>query len=305
MIMELSDKNMVGNKHIWDYLFSAHKSGRLGQAYLFYGPKGVGKATCARLLAQAVLNTKTLDQHPDFVVVERERDPKTGNLKHEISVERIRQFRNDFQSTSFFGGKKVALFEDVQFMSQAGFNALLKTLEEPAGQSLLIMTTSDLEVIPKTIRSRAALLRFLPVAEGRMIEAGLSSRSARLAAGSPGVTRDLESPERAKEALSELNQLLKAPIYEKMKIIDGWFGKKVDHAEAVEIWREKLRLWKLALRETVLSKTVPELVQLDEMRENSLKLNEAADLIRRLERIEKYADQHVSLRILLDACFLT
>lgn len=140
---------------------------RLGHAYLFSGPKGIGLESFVELAALSILcdtgngcgqcsgcHLMATHQHPDFYHL------KVLEDKKEISVDQVRGLINKLNETSHQGGYKIAWVEGPEFLNQSAFNALLKSLEEPAQQTLFMLTTNKIGSLPATIISRCQKLSF-------------------------------------------------------------------------------------------------------------------------------------------------
>jgi len=149
-------------------------SSRLAHAYLLSGPKGVGINEFAKDAAQVALCKEPIqgqacehcsschlfksEQHPDFFELRRLEGKK------DISVDQVRSLIYKLNETSHQGGYKVTWVDGVEYLNQSAFNALLKTLEEPAPQTLFLLTTHQVDRLPATIRSRCQQLNFTPPA---------------------------------------------------------------------------------------------------------------------------------------------
>jgi DNA polymerase III subunit delta' len=157
-------------------------SGRLAHGWLLTGPPGVGKATLAFRFARALLaGPEALDArlsmppehpvfrqvargvHPDLTVLEAERDPRTGRLRSEITVDVVRAATASLQMTAGAGGYRVAIVDGAEAMNRSAANALLKTLEEPPARSVLILVSHRPGSLAATVRSRCAKLRLSPL----------------------------------------------------------------------------------------------------------------------------------------------
>lgn len=147
----------------WEQLLSTWQAGRLPHAVLLQGPRGLGKEALARSLIDLVLEGKKDDServagthltHPDFLPVL----PAEG--KTSIAVEQIRALGEYFSLKSHQGGSKCALISPAQRMTTNAANSLLKTLEEPAGSTLLVLTSPSISALPATIISRCLRIRF-------------------------------------------------------------------------------------------------------------------------------------------------
>ncbi len=202
---------VVGQEHVKEVLRSAIRQGRLAHAYLFSGPRGVGKTTTARLLAMSIgcsaapqerpcgecENCRLVreDKHPDVIEI----DAASNN-----SVEDVRELREKILLAPLLAPKKVIILDEAHMMSKSAFNALLKTLEEPPEHVVFIFATTEPERMPATILSRTQHFRFRRLteeeiagklkqileAEGRSAEPEALALIARM---SGGAMRDAES----------------------------------------------------------------------------------------------------------------
>ncbi|NBS41648.1 AAA family ATPase, partial [bacterium] len=149
---------IIGHERIVERLKRQAEQGRLAHAYLFIGQEGVGKTAVAMGL---------IGSGSDFQQVSRREDEKTGKLKVTISVDQIRELRDRLSLTSFSGETKAAFIEEADRLSDGAANALLKTLEEPRGDTVIILRAETLESVSQTIASRCQVLRFCPVPSER------------------------------------------------------------------------------------------------------------------------------------------
>ena len=189
----LESEELIGHDALRGFLARSRVIGR-HHAYLLAGAEHLGKDTVARALVADELNRPVkawtdLAGHPDVKVLSRGEDEKN------IGIVDVRAFINHFFTSSFSGGRKVGVISGAHDLSTEAANALLKTLEEPAGNALLILTAHTLERLPETIKSRCQLVRFLTVppavvAKGlvrRGLEAKAAATAAAFSAGRPGL----------------------------------------------------------------------------------------------------------------------
>lgn len=138
---------VVGQDHITDILTRALKSGRVAHAYLFTGPRGVGKTSVARILAHEINQLPYDDESSHLDIIEIDAASNNG-------VEDVRDLREKVQIAPVSASKKVYIIDEVHMLSKPAFNALLKTLEEPPAHIVFILATTDVEKLPATIISR-------------------------------------------------------------------------------------------------------------------------------------------------------
>ena len=149
-------EDVVGQESITQTLENAIAKDHLAQALLFCGPRGVGKTTCARILAKKINDsdeTAALDNDFSFNIFEL--DAASNN-----SVEDIRNLIDQVRIPPQVGKYKVYIIDEVHMLSQAAFNAFLKTLEEPPAHAIFILATTEKHKIIPTILSRCQIFDF-------------------------------------------------------------------------------------------------------------------------------------------------
>jgi len=210
----------VGHQEAEQTLLSAFQSGRLPHAWLISGPRGIGKATLAYRFARFLLNggaegglfggpsdlsvpadstvTRRVasQAHPDLRTVERTANERTGKLRNEIVVDDVRDLSHFLRLTPSDGGWRIAIVDAADEMNRNAANALLKILEEPPDNSVLLVVSHAPGRLLPTIRSRCRKLMLKPLAEGQTntllaellphLSAEERQALASLADGSPG-----------------------------------------------------------------------------------------------------------------------
>lgn len=204
---------IIGQQRSLEILRLAMGNGRLHHAYLFVGPEGVGKRTVALGLAKAIHCGETKDDfcgrcpdcariqagnHPDVRLVETLEDKK------EISIKQIRDIQKELNFRSFSGNRKIAIIDPATLLNTSSQNALLKTLEEPPKNSLIVLIATNAGGLLPTLRSRCLRISFGPlerdeVARYLMSKEGINRADARLRAalsmGSLGAALRLDKEE--------------------------------------------------------------------------------------------------------------
>ncbi len=169
--------HVIGQAHVTKTLVSALSSGHVSHAYLFTGPRGVGKTSVARLLARALNCTggaegagkpcnncdsclAAINSSLDIIEI----DAASNN-----GVDDVRELRDKVSIAPSGGGYKVYIIDEVHMLSAGAFNALLKTLEEPPAHAVFILATTESHKIPATIMSRTQSFAFKPIGETDII----------------------------------------------------------------------------------------------------------------------------------------
>lgn len=165
---------MVGQESISKTLQNALKLGRIGHAYLFYGPRGCGKTTTARILAKALNCTgngngptdRPCGKCPQCLEIAQSADLDVLELDaaSNTQVEKVREAIIDTVALAASRDRfKVFILDEVHMLSTSSFNALLKTIEEPPAHVVFILATTEKHKVPATIVSRCQTFRFRPL----------------------------------------------------------------------------------------------------------------------------------------------
>ena len=186
--------SVVGQKHITSTLKNAIERNQLAHAYLFCGPRGVGKTTCARIFAKAIncLNPVGAEACNECESCRSFNEGRSMSI-HELdaasnnSVEDIRNLIEQVRVIPQVGHYSVFIIDEVHMLSQAAFNAFLKTLEEPPQHAIFILATTEKHKIIPTILSRCQIYDFNRIRVEDAVE------YLRYIANNEGVTADDES----------------------------------------------------------------------------------------------------------------
>ena len=168
----MSFADILGHDRIVEVLQRSLRSGKTAHSYLFEGVSGSGRKKTALALIQALFCTTLPDDacgvcpscrkidggnHPDIHQIAPLPD------KRDISIEQLREMQHDLSLRPYEAPRKVCIIEPAERMSVSAANSLLKTLEEPPGNALIILLTENAGMLLSTVRSRCQLIRFAPL----------------------------------------------------------------------------------------------------------------------------------------------
>lgn len=241
---------MLGHDQIADRFSHTLSEGRLASTYLFVGPGGIGKRLFARRLAQCLFCMKTepgklsacgqcqscqlmtADNHPDLSEVGLLKDKRALQLKQFVGDDEHRNragLCHDISLRPYLASRRVAIIDNADTFNTSTANALLKTLEEPPADSLLILIgVSETRQLP-TIRSRSQIVRFSPLSEsqiarlleerGIVAEPEMARRVAQLSDGSLDQAVEMAEPS-LWQLHNEAIGLLDAPVLNSVKLAE-------------------------------------------------------------------------------------
>ena len=277
----------VGNSHVTEYLerLLANKhnerASQLTGTFIFNGPEDLGKTTVANYFAKALLcqsNDVVNDcecesckfftalengheiAHGDCHIVKKDADEKT------IPVKKIRELINVLNMSSFLNSFKLGIIKDAEMLGDKASNALLKTLEEPKKNVIIILITKDLDAIPLTIKSRAKILNFWPVPVDTIYDYLLNDGKAkrdeakvisRMSLGRPALANKLlKDKVFYTKYLAQIDLFLNfidQDINERLQAVNDFMGNKKDQDDTQEA-RKILEIWEGLARDSFLIK---------------------------------------------------
>ena len=257
----MSFRELIGQRDARAVLQGALRSGCVAHAYLFVGPEGVGRRAAALAFAQALLCETGGDDacgtcpacrkiaagsHPDLRIIAPGGRTESGAERRAVGIEQIRDLKREASYPPYEARWKVFVIEDAEAMRAEAANSLLKVLEEPASQSVIILISESASAVLPTIVSRSQIVRFtfVPAAEiaAALTErAGVSAEQApflgALAGGRPGLAlREAAEGGATLEFRQEVVKTLEA-------VAAGGPVRRLEAAEAVSRQKDDLERW--------------------------------------------------------------
>lgn len=263
--------SVVGNRRVTDFLERVQARQAIAHAYLFLGPASVGKRTVVGFFLSGILgrpwqpsqDLSAFLSYPDFFLLARERDEKTDKPKKNITIEQVRAMREKLSMGSLLGSWKVAVIDGAEHLSGEAANALLKTIEEPAPKTLIILIADQLGGLPQTVLSRVQQLRFSLVPTNEIMDGLLAAGAGRAdaellagqAVGRPGLAfRLLGDSEAQAESAARMERAVAAlsmPVYERFTVFAKALPERASLVEQAEAARGVLVDCTLVLRDAL------------------------------------------------------
>ena len=302
----------TGHQYIIDFFQNALEKEKLSHAYCLVGPKDVGKESVARRISSEILEVDQDKLHkcPDFKMVEKQ------DGKRNISVDQIRGSKKYVSQHPYVQDKKVLFLKNSDNLSNSAANAFLKTLEEPAEGTIILMTALDEKKLLNTIESRAQILYVRPVSR-KKIEEKLKNEDVNkdlakeIARASMGLqdrairwSRDVGEYENFKQEIKRFRNMFSKPFYEKVNLIKDLHEKNKSRGELSDV----LSTWELGARDLVFSK-----FDLDKSSCCNLKVDGLVDIstknllqtINEIQTAKQNLKQNLNKKLLLEKVLLT
>lgn len=280
--MKNDNSIFLEDKNVSSQLDLALKNKDFSHAYLFVGPKGIGKYAQAKNFARAILcggnkNDKSFCNllydyfHPDLIEV---------SSKESIKKEQIEELIEKAGTKPFESNKKIILIDGFDNVTIEGQNALLKTLEEPEDYLIIILVSSNIKNILPTIRSRARILKFQNISVERiydyLLKTGLSEKNARLfsnlSCGSISLAKrykeDVELLKKRDELIGILDNLIRTGSYYIFSYLD-FFKENKENIEDIlkffSLWFRDLAFIKINKKEKIINIDKLNILELEDL----------------------------------------
>jgi DNA polymerase-3 subunit delta' len=322
------DWGMIGHEWAVDLLAEHVAHGRERHAYLFTGPQGVGRRTLALRFAQGLNCLKPptpgqpcrkcsackrleVMQHPDLIVVEAEREGEV------LRIDQVRELQHTLSLAPYEARYRIALILRFEEAHTSAANALLKTLEEPPPQVVVILTAKSVESLLPTIVSRCEVIRLRPVplsetSKGLQVIKGVPQESAdklaHISGGRPGYALRLyEQPkllEQRQLFLEDLIQLLAASRGERFAFAAGMVKDKEELRSELQVW---LTFWRdVLICAAGITDTIANLDYLAQLKSlaNDVGLSKAQFYVNAIEDTMDRIDHNVNSRLAIEVLLM-
>ncbi len=307
----------LGNREVIEFLETTLANGKIASSYIFQGPKDVGKFSVAKSFASLLIFNDNLSSEKsleieaggDLQILAREEE------KQDISVGQVRELIKTLSLSSFKNRYKVGIIREADRLNLRASNALLKTLEEPADNVVIILLTTKADNLLKTISSRSQIVTFYPVSSEDIYDYLLHTHKAsrdkakelsRLSLGRPALAVKMLKDKEYYNSIIEQAKLflsfLKLDINERIISFDKYFGKKNQGQTAKHKALALLDLWSLVLRDCLFfNHNQLDLISFELLKDDivSIEDSRALNIFAGIEKAKKYLEANVSANAVL------
>lgn len=244
--------DLVGHKKVKKYFKNLIDQDLLGHAYIFHGSEMIGKRTFAMDLYALINRGSRIQSDPDLFILssnikeDDEKREEEEEVSDVIKISSIRQLKSFFSLSPYLGPYRMAIIDDAHKMNSEASNALLKVLEEPPKNAILILITSKPSFLPRTIQSRCEKVRFGSLNNEEILELLNNQKIIKedkdfiikISNGRPGMAKflsDQDNLKLAKDSVSNLRNLLKGSISDRMKYAGDLSGSN-NYEQTLSYW---------------------------------------------------------------------
>lgn len=307
----------IGNDDVIDFLETSLDNKKIASTYIFQGPEGLGKFSIAKHFASLLILDKDINDifGNDELSIESKTSGDLNILskeegKQNISVSQVRSFIASLNLSSFKNKYKVGIIKEADSLSLEASNALLKTLEEPAENVVVILLTSRGENLLKTISSRSQVINFYPVSSEEIYDYLLDKYKAsrdkakelsRLSLGRPALAVKMLEDDKYYNNIIEQAKLffsfMEISVNDRIIAFEKYFGKKESGQALKEKSLELLDNWALALRDCIfLSNNQSDLISFETLKDDivSIEDNIAVNIFKQIQLARKYLKANVN-----------
>lgn len=294
-------EHIVGHADIMRFFSQVIDNGNIHHAYCFVGPEHVGRRAVAETVAARLLDCprERLATAPDFFLLEKEVNEKTGERRQDITIDQVRAVRMFLSQRAFGGGYKVVVIVQAEKLNESAANAFLKALEEPGKKTVLFLITEDEDSLPPTVLSRCQIVYFSTVSQTDILPLlkeipGISQEALlRLAAGRPGYIRlwaDAAERQMIENEVTRWNALQGASFGEKLGLVEDLFGETDGDESARDRVKKVLPFWQLLARDLALN--------------HSIRISSYVNIMDRIRSADKHLEENVNPRLALEQVLL-
>lgn len=280
--------NVAGHKNAKKLLTSAINNKKIAHGYLFIGAKGLGKFKLAKEFIKSLLCKKGLPGNPcgkceKCFAIENEAEPdvlfinsaksklliKSEDRKDSISIDQIRKLEHHLSLYPYNSEYKIVIVDEAHKLTNDAINAFLKTLEEPKGNTIIILIADSGKFLLKTLISRTQVIRFWPT-RGKVIRDFLANqgcdeekadRISRIASGLPGLavilSQDAKKEKEYFDKERDFWKFIRADMPNKMFFLENLVGKEENISEVLGFWAQCAR--RKILNDYLLNKSIANL----------------------------------------------